>query len=531
MNITIEEALTIYPLSEGKLVAGAQGASRVISSLNLMDAPDIANWMKEGELLLTTGYAIKDSPDQFVKLLQSLNDRQSSGLGIKLGRYWKEIPQLVLDEANRLHFPLIELPFEFTFSEQITALFQSQFERNTKKLNDVLEMQKKLVDFAMQADEHTNYFDKISNILKHPIAVIGTNGKLLYNVSDIAEAELLNQWPWNLDYKLSRLNNRFSYRIPLLKNGICHGFFIVMPTNLADINAEEGIFHQAAVILSFHLESIQNQESTIASYRLGNTIERYFQGKTSLVDVYSQAKSIGSHTWSSSYVCSLSTFSSTLTDNEAKKSFIRSIQRELLDYPKLAAIESYHFFVFDKLVSLFAITENETKEMGYMEQISESFAKLLNTLSVEALKMYVSKIKRSAEELMSGYEECLEAQRINATLTSDSSVIFFADLEFIYLLRHIPQEVMSSYCDYFLYPLLQKDEDYITEMLRTLEAYFASNGQINDAAKELYIHRNTVLYRLEKIGEILHIDLKNTNHLLQLKLVLMFKRLLVITNQ
>jgi purine catabolism regulator len=76
---------------------------------------------------------------------------------------------------------------------------------------------------------------------------------------------------------------------------------------------------------------------------------------------------------------------------------------------------------------------------------------------------------------------------------------------------------------------LQKDEDYMSEMLRTLEAYFASNGQINDTAKELYIHRNTVLYRLEKIGEILNIDLKNTNHLLQLKLVLMFKRL--ITNQ
>jgi purine catabolism regulator len=110
--------------------------------------------------------------------------------------------------------------------------------------------------------------------------------------------------------------------------------------------------------------------------------------------------------------------------------------------------------------------------------------------------------------------------------STKNQVIFFADLEFIYLLRHIPQDVMSNYCDYFLYPLLQKDEDYISEMLRTLEAYFASNGQINDAAKELYIHRNTVLYRLEKIGEILNIDLKNTNQLLQLKLVLMFKRIL-----
>jgi purine catabolism regulator len=526
MNITIEEALTIFPLSEGKLVAGAKGVSRVISSLNLMDAPDITNWMKAGELLLTTGYAIKDSPEEFVKLLQSLNERESSGLGIKLGRYWKEIPQVVINEANRLHFPLIELPFEYTFSEQITALFQSQFERNTKKLNDVLEMQKKLVDFAMQADEHTNYFQMVSGILKHPFAVIGTNGKLLYNATDSREAELLHHWPWNLDYKLSRLNNKFSYRIPLLKNGICHGFFLVMPTNLADIHAEEGIFHQAAVILSFHLESIQNQESSAASYRLGNTIERFLQGKISSEALLDQAKSIGSNTWSGSYICSVSTFNSTFNDSEAKKSFIRSIQHEIQDYPKLAAMESHHFFVFEKLVSLFALTAHETKEVGAVGHLAQSFAKLLTTLSTEASKTYVSKIKRSVEEIMSGYEECLEAQRISAKLISDSPVIFFTDLEFIYLLRHIPQDIMSNYYDYFLYPLLQKDDDYINEMLRTVEAYFTNNGQINETAKELYIHRNTVLYRLEKIGELLNIDFKNTNHLMQLKLALMFKRLL-----
>jgi purine catabolism regulator len=412
MNITIEEALTIYPLSEGKLVAGAQGTSRIISSLNLMDAPDITNWMKEGELLLTTGYAIKDSSEEFVKLLQSLNERESSGLGIKLGRYWKEIPQVVIEEANRLNFPLIELPFEFTFSEHITALFQSQFERNTKKLNDVLEIQKKLVDFAMQADEHTHYFHKISGILNHPFAVIGTNGKLLYNITDSSETELLNQWPWNLDYKLSRINNKLLYRIPLLKNGICHGFFLVMPTNLSEVHAEEGIFHQAAVILSFHLESIQSQESSAASYRLGNTIERFLQGKTSNEDLLDQARTIGSHAWRNSYICSVSTFNSTFSDSETKKSFLRSIQREIQDYPKLAAMESHHFFVFDKLVSLFALTEHETKEIALVQQHVQSFVKLLASLNVETMKTYVSKIKRSVEEIMSGYEECLEAQRI-----------------------------------------------------------------------------------------------------------------------
>jgi hypothetical protein len=106
VDISVQEAMNIYPLSEGKVVAGAGGISRMISALNLMDAPDIYNWMKQGELLLTTGYAIKDSSELFVELLHNLNERGSSGLGIKLGRYWKQIPKIVIEEADRLDFPI-----------------------------------------------------------------------------------------------------------------------------------------------------------------------------------------------------------------------------------------------------------------------------------------------------------------------------------------------------------------------------------------------------------------------------------------
>lgn len=526
MNITVEEALKVYPLSEGKIVAGIKGISRVISALNLMDAPDISNWIKEGELLLTTGYAIKDSPEDFVLLLQNINKRGSAGLGIKLGRYWKEIPEIVLEEANRLQIPLIELPFKFTFSEQITALFQSQFERNTKKLNDVLETQKKLVNFAMQADEYTNYFQKLADILKHPIAVVGTTGKLLYNVTRCSEAELLKSWPWNLDHKLSRVNHNFFYRIPLLKNGSCHGFLIIMPPGLPELHAEEGAFHQAAVILSYHMESIQNQEAAAASLRLGKAIERFLQGKTSVEVMLDQAKTIGTHIWNGSYIAIVSTAASTTYDSEWHKSVLRDIHLQIQEYPLLAPNESHHFFVFDKLFSLFSLIEKDAKDNGSIELIANSYVKLLHSLIAEPAKSYVSKIKRNAEEMLLGYEECMEAQRISEQLAFDAPLIFFQDLEFYYLFRYIPNEIMTNYCDYLLSPLLQKDEEYVSEMLRTLEAYFANNGQINEAAKELYIHRNTVLYRLEKIGQILSIDFKNTNHLMQMKLALMFTRLI-----
>ncbi|MDQ0059811.1 hypothetical protein [Paenibacillus harenae] len=51
LHMTVEQALSVYPLSEGKLIADSKGKNRIISSVNVMDAPDITDWIKEGEML------------------------------------------------------------------------------------------------------------------------------------------------------------------------------------------------------------------------------------------------------------------------------------------------------------------------------------------------------------------------------------------------------------------------------------------------------------------------------------------------
>ena len=58
--------------------------------------------------------------------------------------------------------------------------------------------------------------------------------------------------------------------------------------------------------------------------------------------------------------------------------------------------------------------------------------------------------------------------------------------------------------------------------MATLEAYFKANGNVSEASKNLFIHRNTFIYRLEKIKEILKTDLndaeQNFNYQLALKI-------------
>ncbi len=158
MNMTVEQALSVYPLSEGRLIAGRDGAARIVKSVNVMDAPDITEWIKDGEMLFTTAYVMKDRPEEAIDLLRKLHARGSAGLGIKLGRFWTNVPQSIVEEADRLGFPLIELPYQFTFSDQMNGLFHAELERNTRSLQRLLEKQKKLMQFALGAQSDSMFF-------------------------------------------------------------------------------------------------------------------------------------------------------------------------------------------------------------------------------------------------------------------------------------------------------------------------------------------------------------------------------------
>ena len=64
------------------------------------------------------------------------------------------------------------------------------------------------------------------------------------------------------------------------------------------------------------------------------------------------------------------------------------------------------------------------------------------------------------------------------------------------------------------------------ELLRTLEAYFDNNGNLSQAAESLYIHRNTLIYRMERIAEISGLDLDNTETRLAVQLALRIHRMI-----
>jgi PucR family transcriptional regulator, purine catabolism regulatory protein len=110
--------------------------------------------------------------------------------------------------------------------------------------------------------------------------------------------------------------------------------------------------------------------------------------------------------------------------------------------------------------------------------------------------------------LSTGYHEAEEALRIGQALLGGNRTTYFGDLgirRLLFPLRDSPE--LRAFYDEFLGALENYDERHGTELIRTLEGFFAHHGNHVRAAEALHLHRNTLLYRLARIQAIGGLDL------------------------
>jgi purine catabolism regulator len=132
---------------------------------------------------------------------------------------------------------------------------------------------------------------------------------------------------------------------------------------------------------------------------------------------------------------------------------------------------------------------------------------------------------RVIDEWRTGYQEALAAQRM-ANQWRIGTPLFFGDLGVYRLLSLLLEtaELRSFYRE-TLGDLVS--ERYINdEFIKTLEAFFEEDGNLSQTAKKLNIHRNTLLYRMDRIAQIGSFDLTNPETRLAVHLALKIRRLL-----
>lgn len=162
-------------------------------------------------------------------------------------------------------------------------------------------------------------------------------------------------------------------------------------------------------------------------------------------------------------------------------------------------------------------SKKERSWKDYAEELKESIRK-----KVDGLKIQIG-AGRMAEGLLDvadSYREARQALITGSMIHSDEEfVIGYNELgikRLLYLVIDHPE--LERFYEDHLAPLEAYDEEWETELVPTLRVYLQEGYNLNSAAKELFIHRHTMRYRLEQIAELLKVDIDSPEVLLNLQI-------------
>ncbi|MFO7322267.1 MAG: helix-turn-helix domain-containing protein [Chloroflexota bacterium] len=140
----------------------------------------------------------------------------------------------------------------------------------------------------------------------------------------------------------------------------------------------------------------------------------------------------------------------------------------------------------------------------------------------------LGQVARDVGQWRTSYRDAVQALDLAVRLQTDTP-LYIGDLGVYQLILSLSdREKLSAFCERTLGSLLEYDMRQHADLIKTLEAFFNCHGNLSQTAEQLIVHRNTLLYRMNRINEIAQIDLNRPETRLALHLALTIRRLLAL---
>lgn len=167
----------------------------------------------------------------------------------------------------------------------------------------------------------------------------------------------------------------------------------------------------------------------------------------------------------------------------------------------------------------------ELTEILRSDELETMAQKILNTINSETMSKVIvglGTVAMNIDELNNAYKEAQIALEVGKVFEEGKDVLNYDNLGIGRLIYQLP----TTLCDMFLQEVFKKGslESLDRETLMTIQCFFENNLNVSETSRKLFVHRNTLVYRLEKIRKITGLDLREFEHAITFKVALMVKK-------
>lgn len=524
MSTSIDWLATQQIIPNFQWIAGKGGKENVITGVNIMDNPDTIRFLIGGELILSTGYFLINDDNLRRNFIHDLAEKKCAGLGIALKRYLDKLPETMIEEAERLNFPIISIPFEQNFAEISMMVYRKILKEEMSNTESVYQMYRKLNEIIIHEHTLRDTLNTIYQLIECP--VILTNNRLEF-------LEYSDPMPQSIDFTQNQLifapeetedilhdydNKHFQVTtrpggilFPIRdKNNLLGFLCFVENTEGFSSNKYNFVFSILSLLAIEIVNNTLKQKSNLQKHN--NFIQNILSGNLSEFDMVSQCNLYG-FDYTSPRICAVIQPEIGLDKQFEERAAIRKKFDFLIRGQISRSNQIIYKFNYEKNIILFFLsgssfihnTEHMAKE--FIQQVAE----VMDAQSL-SYNIGVSECLQGIHTIQSTFLEAMDSLQIGKKVHRDSHIFHYNE-DIIY---HTLSNSMSSphLKDFYLNalkPLIEFDEQNNATLFETLYMYFKCGFNIKETSKALYIHRNTMASRLEKIKELLPYNLSDFN--------------------
>ncbi len=517
------DLLLLNSMTGSVLLAGKTNLWKQVKRVNIAEVPDIINWVKPNEFLITTGYPFKDNEEELVNILPKLMEKGVVALGIKPKRFINSISQKVINKAKELDFPLIELGPMAIFSDIVHDVMENVLAKEMTNFYNVQKKMEKVLNSIIEGKTIEESLEIIEEQTKQVAFIIDWENDVIVTEKSIKYTEKLNGDQWK---KIKNESKELKAIELTIEDNIVNAHIIPMNIGISDfvtmvLIEESEILQESDItvilrvcqVLSLELKNSSDIKKLKEKYKnrfLYDWIANAFNNKS---DICVAANSNGYKIEpNEKYRLAIVD----IFEDDNKRVFTDS---DLVKVKRVINFLDENIFATlyeSKLIIIFKeITSNETEQL-----LSKELKKIKNITGNEMINFYLSE-PNDIEYIPKAYKEAINIYRISKRCNINHQIITYEKIGIFSVLALLPDNhVVKEYKDKFLKPIKEYDENHNGCLLDTLKVYFEKKCNARLTADELFIHYNTISYRLEKIKSILDMDIDEVEIQLQLQLAL-----------
>jgi len=491
-----------------RVAAGHNGLTHPIRWVHVSELPDPTPWLKGGELLLTTGMGLPRTASGQRGYLERLERARLAGLGLGTGFSYRSVPKALRTVADRLSFPLLEVPYSVPFIAITEAVFSRLAAEQLDVLRRALDAQTVLTNRVLKGQGVPGVVEELARTVGGWVAVLDLHGLPLASWPASAAGRAAALWEEirtvrpvtpGSSVSLSDRGQHVSVQ-PVGVSGRIDGF-LVMATWQRLGQFERIVASHALSLLAIELDKTASVATAERRLR-GDFLDALVAGSLEEAELRSGLRRFGFRPGEQVRVMALQGAA--------------SIEERASAVEEVLARRTAAFLASPRDGALLLLLPEDANPSEIREEVTAKLA--VPVVAGVGSAVPPGDAGRSQREARHALRIC----EIEGKLLAD-----FRSLGTHRLLLTLQEpDALRAFADAVLHHLDEYDEKHGGELIGSLRAFLDQNARWEAAAADLFVHRHTLRYRMRKVEELTGRDLDTSRDRMEFWLALQARELL-----